>query len=85
MTGQSVSTPLEVKPLMVEIERSNVAIEAVRAESIGNANNSINKTLTAENLQRVLAPSLPNFTAQQALSSAKRITGWVAAAKRKWS
>lgn len=84
MTGQSVSTPLEVKPRMVEIERSNVAIEAVRAESIGNAN-SINKTLTAENLQRVLSPSVPNFTAQQALSSAKRITGWVAAAKRKWS
>lgn len=38
----------EAKQVMVEIERKNAEIEAIRAEGIAEANSIINRTLTAE-------------------------------------
>lgn len=52
---------LEAKQVMVEIERKNAEIEAIRAEGIANANNIINKTLTAEYLQHELNLTLQKF------------------------
>jgi regulator of protease activity HflC (stomatin/prohibitin superfamily) len=52
---------LEAKQVMVEIERKNAEIEAIRAEGIANANNIINKTLTSEYLQHELNLTLQKF------------------------
>jgi regulator of protease activity HflC (stomatin/prohibitin superfamily) len=52
---------LEAKQVMVEIERKNAEIEAIRAEGIANANNIINKTLTREYLQHELNLTLQRF------------------------
>ncbi len=52
---------LEAKQVMVEIERKNAEIEAIRAEGIANANNIINKTLTNEYLQHELNLTLQKF------------------------
>ena len=52
---------LEAKQVMVEIERKNAESEAIRAEGIANANNIINKTLTAEYLQHELNLTLQKF------------------------
>jgi len=52
---------LEAKQVMVEIERKNAEIEAIRAEGIANANNIINKTLTSEYLQHELNLTLQRF------------------------
>ena len=52
---------LEAKQIMVEIERKNAEIEAIRAEGIANANNIINKTLTSEYLQHELNLTLQKF------------------------
>lgn len=52
---------LEAKQVMVEIERKNAEIEAIRAEGIANANNIINKTLTTEYLQHELNLTLQKF------------------------
>ena len=52
---------LEAKQVMVEIERKNAEIEAIRAEGIAKANSIINKTLTAEYLQHELNLTLQKF------------------------
>jgi len=52
---------LEAKQVMVEIERKNAEIEAIRAEGIANANSIINKTLTSEYLQHELNMTLQKF------------------------
>ena len=52
---------LEAKQVMVEIERKNAEIEAIRAEGIANANSIINKTLTREYLQHELNLTLQRF------------------------
>ncbi len=52
---------LEAKQVMVEIERKNAEIEAIRAEGIAKANNIINKTLTTEYLQHELNLTLQKF------------------------
>jgi regulator of protease activity HflC (stomatin/prohibitin superfamily) len=52
---------LEAKQIMVEIERKNAEIEAIRAEGIARANNIINKTLTTEYLQHELNLTLQKF------------------------
>jgi regulator of protease activity HflC (stomatin/prohibitin superfamily) len=52
---------LEAKQVMVEIERKNAEIEAIRAEGIARANDIINKTLTAEYLQHELNLTLQKF------------------------
>lgn len=52
---------LEAKQVMVEIERKNAEIEAIRAQGIANANNIINKTLTREYLQHELNMTLQRF------------------------
>jgi len=52
---------LEAKQIMVEIERKNAEIEAIRAEGIANANGIINKTLTTEYLQHELNLTLQKF------------------------
>lgn len=52
---------LEAKQVMVEIERKNAEIEAIRAEGIARANNIINKTLTTEYLQHELNLTLQKF------------------------
>jgi regulator of protease activity HflC (stomatin/prohibitin superfamily) len=52
---------LEAKQVMVEIERKNAEIEAIRAEGIANANSIINKTLTNEYLQHELNLTLQKF------------------------
>ena len=52
---------LEAKQVMVEIERKNAEIEAIRAEGIAKANDIINKTLTAEYLQHELNLTLQKF------------------------
>jgi len=52
---------LEAKQVMVEIERKNAEIEAIRAEGIAKANNIINKTLTSEYLQHELNLTLQKF------------------------
>ncbi len=52
---------LEAKEVMVEIERKNAEIEAIRAQGIANANNIINKTLTSEYLQHELNLTLQKF------------------------
>lgn len=52
---------LEAKQVMVEIERKNAEIEAIRAEGIANANSIINKTLTTEYLQHELNLTLQKF------------------------
>ncbi len=52
---------LEAKQVMVEIERRNAEIEAIRAQGIANANNIINKTLTTEYLQHELNLTLQKF------------------------
>ena len=52
---------LEAKQVMVEIERKNAEIEAIRAQGIANANNIINKTLTTEYLQHELNLTLQKF------------------------
>ncbi|MGD8851668.1 MAG: SPFH domain-containing protein [Gammaproteobacteria bacterium] len=52
---------LEAKQVMVEIERKNAEIEVIRAEGIANANNIINRTLTAEYLQHELNLTLQKF------------------------
>ena len=52
---------LEAKQVMVEIERKNAEIEAIRAEGIANANEIINKTLTNEYLQHELNLTLQKF------------------------
>ena len=52
---------LEAKQVMVEIERKNAEIEAIRAEGIANANGIINKTLTTEYLQHELNLTLQKF------------------------
>ena len=52
---------LEAKQVMVEIERKNAEIEAIRAEGIAKANNIINKTLTNEYLQHELNLTLQKF------------------------
>lgn len=52
---------LEAKQVMVEIERKNAEIEAIRAQGIANANNIINKTLTGEYLQHELNLTLQKF------------------------
>ncbi len=52
---------LEAKQVMVEIERKNAEIEAIRAQGIANANNIINKTLTKEYLQHELNLTLQKF------------------------
>ena len=50
-----------IREVMVEIERKNAEIEAIRAEGIANANNIINKTLTSEYLQHELNLTLQKF------------------------
>ncbi len=52
---------LEAKQVMVEIERKNAEIEAIRAEGIARANDIINKTLTNEYLQHELNLTLQKF------------------------
>jgi regulator of protease activity HflC (stomatin/prohibitin superfamily) len=52
---------LEAKQVMVEIERKNAEIEAIRAEGIANANGIINRTLTTEYLQHELNLTLQKF------------------------
>ena len=52
---------LEAKQVMVEIERKNAEIEAIRAQGIANANEIINKTLTSEYLQHELNLTLQKF------------------------
>jgi regulator of protease activity HflC (stomatin/prohibitin superfamily) len=52
---------LEAKQVMVEIERKNAEIEAIRAQGIANANNIINRTLTTEYLQHELNLTLQKF------------------------
>jgi len=52
---------LEAKQVMVEIERKNAEIEAIRAQGIANANEIINKTLTSEYLQHELNMTLQKF------------------------
>jgi regulator of protease activity HflC (stomatin/prohibitin superfamily) len=52
---------LEAKQVMVEIERKNAEIEAIRAEGIAKANGIINQTLTAEYLQHELNLTLQKF------------------------
>jgi hypothetical protein len=52
---------LEAKQIMVEIERKNAEIEAIRAQGIANANDIINKTLTSEHLQHELNLTLQKF------------------------
>ncbi|MEZ5542087.1 MAG: SPFH domain-containing protein [Pseudomonadota bacterium] len=52
---------LEAKQVMVEIERKNAEIEAIRAEGIARANDIINKTLTTEYLQHELNLTLQKF------------------------
>lgn len=52
---------LEAKQIMVEIERKNAEIEAIRAQGIAEANGIINKTLTAEYLQHELNITLQKF------------------------
>ena len=52
---------LEAKQVMVEIERKNAEIEAIRAQGIADANEIINKTLTAEYLQHELNLTLQKF------------------------
>lgn len=52
---------LEAKQVMVEIERKNAEIEAIRAQGIANANSIINKTLTTEYLQHELNLTLQRF------------------------
>lgn len=52
---------LEAKQVMVEIERKNAEIEAIRARGIAEANEIINKTLTAEYLQHELNLTLQKF------------------------
>jgi regulator of protease activity HflC (stomatin/prohibitin superfamily) len=52
---------LEAKQVMVEIERKNAEIEAIRAQGIANANDIINKTLTSEYLQHELNMTLQKF------------------------
>ena len=52
---------LEAKQVMVEIERKNAEIEAIRAQGIANANEIINKTLTTEYLQHELNLTLQKF------------------------
>ena len=53
---------LEAKQVMVEIERKNAEIEAIRAEGIAKANGIINMTLTAEYLQHELNLTLQEFS-----------------------
>ena len=52
---------LEAKQVMVEIERKNAEIEAIRAEGIARANEIINRTLTNEYLQHELNLTLQKF------------------------
>jgi regulator of protease activity HflC (stomatin/prohibitin superfamily) len=52
---------LEAKQVMVEIERKNAEIEAIRAEGIAKANEIINRTLTSEYLQHELNLTLQKF------------------------
>ena len=52
---------LEAKQVMVEIERKNAEIEAIRADGIARANEIINKTLTQEYLQHELNLTLQKF------------------------
>ncbi len=52
---------LEAKQVMVEIERKNAEIEAIRAQGIARANDIINKTLTTEYLQHELNLTLQKF------------------------
>jgi len=52
---------LEAKQVMVEIERKNAEIEAIRAQGIANANEIINETLTNEYLQHELNLTLQKF------------------------
>ena len=52
---------LEAKQVMVEIERKNAEIEAIRADGIAQANEIINKTLTKEYLQHELNLTLQKF------------------------
>ena len=52
---------LEAKQVMVEIERKNAEIEAIRAEGVARANGIINKTLTSEYLQHELNLTLQKF------------------------
>lgn len=52
---------LEAKQVMVEIERKNAEIEAIRAQGIANANEIINRTLTNEYLQHELNLTLQKF------------------------
>ena len=52
---------LEAKQVMVEIERKNAEIEAIRAEGIADANEIINRTLTSEYLQHELNLTLQKF------------------------
>ena len=52
---------LEAKQVMVEIERKNAEIEAIRADGIARANEIINKTLTREYLQHELNLTLQKF------------------------
>lgn len=52
---------LEAKQIMVEIERKNAEIEAIRAQGIANANDIINETLTSEYLQHELNLTLQKF------------------------
>jgi regulator of protease activity HflC (stomatin/prohibitin superfamily) len=52
---------LEAKQVMVEIERKNAEIEAIRADGIARANEIINKTLTTEYLQHELNLTLQKF------------------------
>jgi regulator of protease activity HflC (stomatin/prohibitin superfamily) len=52
---------LEAKQVMVEIERKNAEIEAIRAQGIADANNIINQTLTTEYLQHELNLTLQKF------------------------
>lgn len=52
---------LEAKQVMVEIERKNAEIEAIRAQGIADANEIINRTLTAEYLQHELNLTLQKF------------------------
>ena len=52
---------LEAKQVMVEIERKNAEIEAIRAEGIAKANGIINQTLTTEYLQHELNLTLQKF------------------------
>ncbi len=52
---------LEAKQVMVEIERKNAEIEAIRAAGIADANEIINRTLTNEYLQHELNLTLQKF------------------------